>query len=180
MPLPRSPAWHTVTPLLRRRLPAEVRDWVLWDGSLTAGVRARCPSTFELHVLRQRWSLPHRGEAWALGMMPGRRALLREVALCCGDEPLVMARTVIPGASLRGRQRRLAGLGRRPLGELLFHDRSVRRDALAITRMTLAQAGLAAGRWREVPVHGRRAVFHIGGVPLLVSEFFLPGLWRRG
>lgn len=178
MSLPRSPAWHTVTPLLRRRLPADVRAWVLWNGSLTAGVRGRCPSAFVLRVLRQRWSLPHRDEAEVLGMPPGRRALLREVALCCGDEPLIMARTVIPATSLRGRQRRLAGLGRRPLGEVLFRDRSVRRADFAIARMTLAQADLAAGRWRDVPVHGRRAVFHIGGVPLLVSEFFLPGLWR--
>lgn len=177
MPLPRSPDWHTVTPLLRRRLAPAVRDWLLWDGSLTAGVRGRCPSTFELRVLRQRWSLPHADEAYLLGLRSGRRALLREVALCCGDQPLIMARTVIPAASLRGRQRRLAGLGRRPLGEVLFRDRSVRRDDLAVGRMTLAQAGLAAGRWRDVAVHGRRAVFHIGGVPLLVSEFFLPGLW---
>lgn len=178
MPLPRSPVWHPVTPLLRRRLPMDVRDWVLWDGSLTAGVRGRCPSGFALRLLRQRWCLPHHDEARVLGMVSGRRALLREVALCCGDEPLIMARTVIPAASLRGRQRRLAGLGRKPLGEVLFRDHSVRRGDFAVGYMTLAQAGVAAGRWRDIAVHARRALFRIGGAPLLVSEFFLPGLWR--
>lgn len=178
MPLPRTPDWRNATPLLRRRLPPEVRSWALWNGSLTAGVRARCPNAFELRVLRQRWALPRTDEAAALKLTPGRRALLREVALCCAGRPLIVARTLIPAASLRGRQGRLAGLGRRPLGELLFRDRSVRRGRLAIARLTLAQAGVAAGRWRETTVWGRRAVFHIGGVPLLVSEFFLPGLWR--
>lgn len=178
MTLPRSPRWRTVSPLLRRRLPAAVRAWLLWDGSLTAGVRARCPDTFELWVLRQRWLQPRADEARALGLAPGRRALLREVALCCSGEPLIMARTIIPAASLRGRQCRLAALGRRPLGELLFRDRSARRGRFAVARLTLAQAGVAAGDRRGQPVWGRRAVFHLGGVPLLVSEFFLPALWR--
>lgn len=178
MSLPRNTRWRTVTPLLRRRLPLAARDWVLSTGSLTAGVRARCPESFQLRVLRQRWALPHPHEAAALRLEPGRRAMLREVALCCGDRPLIMARTVIPTASLRGRQARLAALGRRPLGELLFHDPSARRGRFAIARLTLGQAGLAAGRRRHTTVWGRRAVFHIGGVPLLVSEFFLPDLWR--
>ena len=178
MPLPRTPDWRTVTPLLRRRLPERVRAWALWNGSLTAGVRARCPQAFELRVLRQRWVTARADEAAVLRLAPGRRVLLREVALCCGSEPMIMARTIIPAASLRGRQGRLAGLGRRPLGELLFRDKSVHRGPFALARLTLGQAGLAAGRWRDTTVWGRRAVFHIGGVPLLVSEFFLPPLWR--
>jgi len=177
MSLPRNPRWHTVTPLMRRRLPDAARDWVLSTGSLTAGVRERCPDAFRLRVLRQRWARPRPDEAAALRLRPGRRAMLREVALCCGDRPLIMARTVIPAASLRGRQARLAALGRRPLGELLFRDPSTQRGAFEVAYLTLAQAGLAAGPWRDVGVWGRRAVFRIGGVPLLVSEFFLPPLW---
>lgn len=177
MTLPRNPRWHTVHPLLRRRLPPAARDWVLSTGSLTAGVRARCPGSFQLRVLRQRWARPHAGEAAALGLRPGSRAMLREVALCCGERPLIMARTVIPATSLRGRQARLAALGRRPLGELLFRDPSVQRGPFELAWLSLAQAGLAAGGWRDTVVRGRRAVFRIGGVPLLVSEFFLPALW---
>ncbi|MDZ7828511.1 MAG: chorismate lyase [Halofilum sp. (in: g-proteobacteria)] len=178
MSLPRNPRWQTVNPLLRRRLPDSVRDWVLSTGSLTAGVREQCPDTFRLRVLRQRWARPRSDEASALRLQAGGRAMLREVALCCGERPLIMARTVIPAASLRGRQARLAALGRRPLGELLFHDPSVQRGPFQVAYQTLGQAGLAADARRHVAVWGRRAVFHIGGVPLLVSEFFLPELWR--
>lgn len=179
MSLPRNTRWHTLNPLMRGRLPPAVRGWVLTTGSLTAGVRAQCPDTFQLRILRQRWARPHCDEAAALRLRPGRRAMLREVALCCGDRPLIMARTVIPASSLRGRQARLAALGRRPLGELLFRDPSVQRGEFEVAWLTLGQAGLAARSWRDVGVWGRRAVFHIGGVPLLVSEFFLPDLWQR-
>lgn len=178
MSLPRHHRWHTVNALLRGRMPAATRAWVLSRGSLTAEVRALCPEQFRLRVLRQRWARPHPHEATALRLKPGARAMLREVALCCGDQPLIMARTVIPAASLRGRQARLAALGRRPLGELLFRDPSTQRGTFAVAYLTLGQAGLAAGPWRHTRVWGRRAVFHIGGVPLLVSEFFLPPLWR--
>jgi len=178
MSLPRNRRWHTVNPLLSGRMPAAVRGWALSTGSLTAGVRALCPDRFRLRVLRQCWARPRPDEAAALRLKPGARAMLREVALCCGDQPLIMARTVIPAASLRGRQARLAALGRRPLGELLFRDPSTKRGEFAVAHLTLGQAGLAAGRWRDTCVWGRRAVFRIGGVPLLVSEFFLPPLWR--
>ncbi len=171
----RSPAWHGADRLHRERVPAALRPWVLARGSLTAQVRGRCPQAFNLRVLRQRVGVPRADEARALGLGPGRRVLLREVALRCGGQPLVVARTVIPLTSLRGRQRRLAALGRRPLGQLLFTDRSARRGPYALAYLTLRQAGVlrppASGR-----VWGRRAVYHLGGMPLLVSEFFLPAL----
>ena len=171
----REPKWYPANRRQRARVPATMRAWVLAPGSLTGHVRARCPAGFHLRVLRQRKAVPRADEARALGLMPGRQALLREVALCCHAEVLVVARTVIPLASLRGRQRRLAALGRRPLGALLFADRSARRGRYELACLTLAQAGIA-----DPPsarrVWGRRAVYHLGGVPLLVSEFFLPGL----
>jgi chorismate--pyruvate lyase len=149
---------------------------VLAEGSLTAHVRARCPDRFRLQVLRQRRGRPRLDEARALGLDPRRPALLREVALCCGDEPLVVARTVIPSATLQGPRQRLARLGTRPLGALLFADRSARRGPLDIAYLTLPQAGVERPPRGAGRVWGRRAVFHLGGAPLLVSEFFLPAL----
>jgi chorismate--pyruvate lyase len=174
----RDPSWYPADRLHRARVPAGIRAWLLAGGSLTAHVRASCPRCFNLRILRQRVAAPRRDEAALLGIAPGRRALVREIALCCGERPLVVARTIIPLASLRGRQQRLAGLGRRPLGALLFADRSARRDPYQIARLTLRQAGIARPPAVAAPVWGRRAVFRLGGAPLLVSEFFLPVLYE--
>ncbi|MEF8833440.1 MAG: chorismate lyase [Halofilum sp. (in: g-proteobacteria)] len=173
----RNPHWYPATRLHRGRVPASVRAWLFAGGSLTAHVRARCPVGFRLRILRQRVARPRRDEARLLDIAPGGRALVREIELCCGTQPLVVARTIIPLASLRGRQQRLAGLGRRPLGALLFADRSARREPYQIARLTLRQAGVARPPEVATPVWGRRAVFRLGGAPLLVSEFFLPVLY---
>jgi len=157
-----------------------MREWVLAEGSLTAHVRALCPDRFRLRVLRQQRARPRRDEAQVLGVDASRPVLLREVALCCGDRPMVIARTVIPTGTLRGRRQRLARLGTQPLGALLFADRSARRGPLAVARLTLTQAGIAGPPAGFGPVWGRRAVFRLGGAPLLVSEFFLPTLLEGG
>jgi chorismate--pyruvate lyase len=118
----------------------------------------------------------------ALGL--GRRvnALVREVLLRCDDEPWVFARTVIPATTLRGRTRRLAFLGGRPLGGMLFADASMERSEVEVARIDAhlplyarASGGAAIG---EV-IWGRRSVFWIAGRPLLVSELFLPVVHRR-
>lgn len=176
----RNPHWYRADRLHRGRVPAAVRAWLFAGGSLTAHVRARCPERFRLRILRQRVAPPRRDEAALLGIPLRGRALVREIELCCGNRPLVVARTIIPLASLRGRQQRLAGLGRRPLGALLFADRSARREPYQIARLTLRQAGIAQPPLVASPVWGRRAVFRLGGVPLLVSEFFLPVLYETG
>jgi chorismate--pyruvate lyase len=90
----------------------------------------------------------------------------------------VFARTVIPVRTLRGRQRRLARLGTRPLGAALFADPHLKRGEVEIARLApgdgiyehAAVQGAADGVW------GRRSVFTLKGKPLLVSEFFLPAL----
>lgn len=176
MTLPRNPVWHRSDRLHRDRIPPRVRAWLLDAGSLTAHVRACCPGRFRLRVLRERWTYPRVDEAAALGIPRRRRVRIREVALCCGDEPMVFARTVIPPGTQRGPRQRLAGIGNRPLGALLFADRSMRREPFYVARLTLAQAGLPAPAARHRTVWGRRAVFRLGGAPLLVAEFFMPAL----
>lgn len=176
--LARRADWRGAEGLQRGRIPAQLRPWVLAEDSLTARVRALCPGRFRLEVLRQSRACPRPDEARALRVDVCKPALLREVALCCGDTPLIMARTVIPASSLHGRCRRLAGLGRQPLGAVLFADRSTRRGPFAVTRLSFSRAGLAGQPGTGGSIWGRRAVFHFSGAPLLVSEFFLPSLWN--
>ncbi len=174
--LARRARWHPCRGFQRGLMPPTVRPWILSSGSLTDQVRALCPEDFQLRVLRQWRGRPRPDEARALGIAPGAPALLREVALCCGDTPLILARSIIPLSSLSGRGCRLANLGGQPLGALLFADRSTRRGPLAVTRISLRGTGLQGARQRPGAIWGRRAVFRYGGRRLLICEFFLPAL----
>ncbi|MFN2308276.1 MAG: chorismate lyase [Gammaproteobacteria bacterium] len=153
------------------------RDWLLDTGSLTRRLQARCTGRFQVRVVAQGWGRPRLDECRALGLRRPLYALIREVQLLCAGRPWVFARTIIPIGTLRGRERRLAQLGARPLGALLFADPHMRRGPLEVACVCAGQPlyhtavqGLAAPPAR---IWGRRSVFRLGGKPLLVSEFFL-------
>lgn len=174
--VPRRPHWQAADRLRRARLSRDDRHWLLAADSLTDHLRAHCPGRFRVRPLRQYWRPARADEAATLGIARGSRVRVREVALYCGSLPMVLARTVLPVTSLRGRQRRLLGAGRRPLGAMLFADRSMRREGFALCRTRLAQAGLPVVLAGDRPVHARRAVFRLGRGPVLVAEYFLPTL----
>jgi chorismate--pyruvate lyase len=158
-------------------VPAQLWDWLLDPDSLTRRLQRACGPRFHVRVLVQGWGSPLAGERRVLGMKRGGRALIREVRLMCGDTPWVFARTVIPVRTLKGRQRRMARLGTRPLGAALFADPGLRRGEVEIARL-LPGDGVYE---HAVPdsteaVWGRRSVFTLRDKPLLVSEFFLPAL----
>ena len=102
-------------------------------------------------------------------------ALVRQVLLCCGDEPLVYARTVIPATTIHGAERRYANMGSRPLGAMLFADRTMRREEVQVARLPVSHVAHQYTQSSE-PVWGRRSVFRVAGKPLLVSEYFFPEL----
>jgi len=108
-----------------------------------------------------------------------RSALVRQVLLCCGDTPLVYARTVIPVTTIKGAQRRYANLGSRPLGAMLFADRTMRREDVQVAVLPASHEANQFTRADE-SVWGRRSVFRVAGKPLLVSEYFLPDLIKHG
>ncbi len=159
-------------------MPRALRGWLLDTASLTLRLRQLCPGRFRVRLLSQSWGKPFEDEAQTLGMKPGSLALIRKVQLLCGEQAWVYARTVIPVSSLRGRLQRLAHLGTRPLGGMLFADPGMQRSGLELARLGTGQAMHAAATFHLVPppveVWGRRTVFRLVDKPLLVSEIFLP------
>jgi chorismate--pyruvate lyase len=174
------PRWRRVRHHGNRPIPPHIATWLLESGSLTRRLKHLCGGGFRVRLLRQAWDKPFADESRALKLAMGRRAVVREVALQWGDRPLVLARSVIPAKTLRGVDRRLAHLGTRPLGEILFADPRMHRKHLELTE-------LAPERWRkDCPgtgaiarrVWGRRSLYGLGaGHTLLVAEFFLPELF---
>ncbi len=168
--------WNT-----RLALPAEaraLRTWLTSPGSLTARLSAVHPG-FHVRLLFQGSGRPTADEAAAVGLRPGRLGGVREVLLCSAQGPVVFAHTVWRRGAGDGAWRLLQGLGRRPLGHLLFTEAGVIRLPLEYRRLTLRhplhrRAELAAGR--PLPaLWSRRSVFILRGRRLLVTEIFLPG-----
>ncbi len=178
MKLNSEPLWQPRRRITPRAVPAQTWDWLVDDASLTRRLRGVCGEGFGVRLLRQGFGIPEANEAAALGLVSGRAALLREVLLHCRGVPWVFARSVLPVVTLSGAGRRLARLGERPLGELLFGFASSRRGEVEIAglRPTQRLFARAAAVLDEVPatLWGRRSCFHLASGSLLVCEVFLP------
>jgi chorismate--pyruvate lyase len=163
-----------------RPIPPHIASWLFEAGSLTRRLRHLCGAEFRVRLLRQAWCKPFADEACILHLALGRRAVVREVALQWGERPLVVARSVIPAKTLKGVDRRLAHLGTRPLGEILFADPRLQKKSLELSEV-------GAARWRKElradldlgsRTWSRRSLYTLGrGHRLLVAEFFLPELF---
>lgn len=159
-------------------VPARLRPWLNEPGSLTRRLRYMAGGAFTVRVCTERWGRPWLDERRRLGLTPRRRAWLREVVLGCGEQPWIVARSVMPEPTLGGPLRRLRGLGARPLGSVLFGHYAVVRGPIEVARLDDgdALAVRAAGLGGQPGEWARRSVFRIGGRPLLVTEVFLPPL----
>jgi chorismate--pyruvate lyase len=166
--------WYLQHQLLAKHPPAQVLSWLFDHASLTARLKRHCHS-FEVRLLSQQYQRPTLDEQEILAIRPGRFALIRQVCLYCNGRAGVYARTVIPATTLTGRQRVYTSLGNRPLGEMLFADRTMKRDEVMVAEFTLAELPLAESAG-DGTCWGRRSIFRVGGKPLLVSEYFLPAL----
>lgn len=146
--------------------------WIASTDSLTARlIAAGGEQPFRVQLLRQGIGWPRYDEAKALGIGLKRYAWLREVALCVGNTPWVVARSVAPLAQLKGQ--RLDGLGERSLGSWLFRQPDLVRGPLEVTTPA-ASFGTSHSHGGNDPwAWGRRSVFQHGGLSLLVQEYFL-------
>jgi chorismate--pyruvate lyase len=142
---------------------------------LTRSLRRHLGDSLNLRLEGQLWRRPSVNEASLLDISTSCRCLERRVTLLDHDEPVVLAHSLMPGASLVGSNRRLAWLGTRPLGEVLFADPSVHRQILEMARLEPQQSVFPG---LDEPAWARRSVFQVRRRPLLVYEAFLPRLFE--
>jgi len=166
----------------RRPVPASAQRWMWADGSLTA--RLRGLGEVKVTRLRQGPQALHALEQRLLGVSHGH---VREVLLWVDERPAVWARSVVCARGVQGAWRALRGLGNRPLAELLFADRLVRRTPLQAGRPTAhgLQASHLLRGWPQgkgfglAPAWWRWSVFTRRGQALLVQEALAPWVLRR-
>jgi chorismate--pyruvate lyase len=163
------------------RVPGALRAWLAEPGLLTAKVRAECGEATLLRMLRlEAAPLPPHLRT-QLGV-EDTGCLLREVEIVCGTTRWVFAQSVFPDCTVE-RYPFLGELGDKGLGESLARVEDVRRGPLEylelassheLARAALGMADGVGSLW------ARRAIYWLGGSPILVQEVFLPGLGRCG
>ena len=163
------------------RVPEALRPWLAEPGLLTARVRAACGEATTLRLRRLDRAPLDPALRGTLGV-DDERCLLREVEIGCGAARWIFAQSVFPESTVECYPW-LGELGDRGLGESLARIEDVRREPLEYLELPpshpLAHAApdaSASGR----SLWARRAVYRLGGRPILVQEVFLPGLGRCG
>ncbi len=138
-------------------IPNHVLTWLDDQQSLTAKLKQKF-NHFSINVLSQVESLVHVDETELLNW--NGQSIVREVELLGDNQVVVFARSIIP---ITNDTQNLLKIGRKPLGEVLFNDKNIKRSQLQITH--------THGTW------GRRSIFTIGSTQVLVSEFFIKNLY---
>ena len=162
-----------------------LRDWAKAPGSLTRKLQAVSPA-FNVVLLHQGPQNPFHDQRQVCQLPQHGRAMTREVLLRDGQISLVYAHSVTALSALNGAWHHLNGLGNRPLGEALFTDPLVQRQALYHCKVNRqhplyqrAQSqSTEVAHWPQ-QLLARRSVFMRMGTPLLVTEVFLPTLIGR-
>ncbi len=166
-----------------------MRQWLSAPGSLTARLRLHGAVRVEVLAQGRRRLWPQ--ERRALGCDVGH---VREVVLHIDERAAVWARSSVPVRAVKGPWQAIRGLGTRPLAELLFSHRAVRRGPLQTLRlrahdpagahMARQWAGLNTGQppaslLSRPPRWARHSLFHHHGQPLQVLEAFAPWVSAR-
>lgn len=174
------PNWQLESTSWLNKPPAQIRDWLQENGSLTRRLKLLCGGEFNVSLQYQRWARPTLNERLRLGIRDRDYAVIREVLLRRQEDVLVVARTVIPRHMLVGRQRHLISLGTKPLGEVIFSEPGLKRSDLEIATLKPQsfQSNLIPAQESNQTIWGRRTCYSIHRKPILISEIFLPALFR--
>lgn len=168
--------------LKKPKVSVAYRNWLIDNGSLTARLQKRY-TNFSVKTVAIKYAKPIQDEAALLRQPSHKTALIREVLLMGGNQPVVFAHSVLPRASLRGAWNGLGRLGNKPLGATLFADPKVKRTPLSYKKLTpnhvLYQQ--ATRHLAQKPSHlwARRSVFSLNCANIMVTEIFLPQLLIR-
>jgi len=161
------------------RVPPLLMPWLAEPGLLTSRVRAQCGAAARLRLLRLDPLPLDPAVAYRLGV-DDVMSLVREVEFTCGARRWVFAQSVFPQSTVQVHPW-LRELGDRGLGESLSAVEDVRREPLEYCELRAGQP-LARVAASDEPVTtalwARRAVYRLGGAPILVQEVFLPALGR--
>ncbi len=165
--------------LLASRVPAELSTWLRHKGSFMRRLKKFGVHTAVIQVIQEGWQNPTLEESAVLNIKPRQLVLVREVLIESPSAAKWMfARTVVPRATLSGKEQQLARLKNRSLGSVLFKDPQLRRSKFELSCMRRGSewyqriVGLLVTDAPEF--WARRSVFTINKKSLLLTEIFSP------
>jgi chorismate--pyruvate lyase len=171
--------WKDVDQWSLHSMPHQVVSWLLESDSLTARIKASATEPFSVCVYGQGLSKPFLHDARCLHQPLQHVSLIREVTLSVGNEAVVFARTTLPRNTARQLQG-LTHLGNKPLGEVIFSYPDLRRVGLDLAKIEVMQLDDSVKQASASATHiwARRNRYQINHCDFLVSEFFLPALYK--
>lgn len=154
-----------------------LKNWLLHTGSLTERLQAHCRK-FEVQVIGQQEAPLSQDEYHQVFEGAGselHKAEVREVVLCCDEQPWVFARSVLPSQFLTEGMRELKTLGNQPLGKIIFNDPQFERQAFQLVQCSPeSELVNKLGVDSQFVLWGRRSVFKFNEFRIMVAEVFLP------
>lgn len=165
--------WPTI---VEERLSANLFDWLVDTGSLTARLKQYCQE-FTVEILSEGSSQLSDDEKTKLNLTDSL-GFVREVLLKLDGTPWVFARSVMPLNTLTAPGGELEHLGNRSLGSVLFNAPDMQRSEIEIAEFDahskVYSLSYLFSSAPKASLFGRRSCFLLGGQSLLVSEVFLP------
>jgi len=160
-------------------IPQSVTAWMLESHSLTQRIKNTFPAPFSVCLKGQGLAKPFLIDAQRLKQPSQHYAVIREVVLSVGDTPLVFARTTLSRKVAQDLQE-LTHLGSRPLGEVIFSYPNLSRVRLDFAKIQRSQLSEQAKEMigDATYIWARRNTYKINQSEFLVSEFFLPALFK--
>lgn len=158
---------------------SDYRHWLSSNDSLTLRLQQHF-ADFSVHLLKMQMSKPLLGELASMRLSSREPALVREVYLLGGRQPVVFAHSVLPRRHLRGAWLGLRVLSNKPLGASLFANPKVCRAGLEFKKLTpqhkLYQLAVAHLQKSQQPniLWARRSIFILNHAKIMVTEVFLP------
>lgn len=152
--------------------------WLTHPGSFMERLKQHGVQDAEVRVWAEGFQAPLEDEHKMLGIEADSSTWVREVVIASGDRVWMVARTVIPRATLTGPEQALQHLNNRSLGSFLFKDPNLTRSEFDIQPVLpnsfWYQKIAAIVPLRTETLFSRRSVFCTNGKKLLLTEVFFP------
>jgi len=178
------PVWHTYSRARLLNLPEIVVKGLFANNSLTDTIMRACDREFSVAVIEQKTDRAFLSESTKLNTCSFAKANVRSVILRCKTTPVIFARTVLPLQYMKRSLLRLAMLGNRSLGSVLYSERTISKQQAEIAIFNrkhflfdYIESHCAIALQQDVV--GRRSIFELGKQKLLLNEIYLPAYWEE-
>ena len=150
--------------------------WLSEYGSMTKLLILAGLSPLKVKVGFSAHQMPNAEEQLFLKLGKRRWPYVREVMMYVDNEPWIFGRSIIPDDTLNGSGGRLKLLGNKPLGKVLFDDKSTERLFIEVAKISKAHYLYPQNVDQDASEYlwARRSLFCFHRLPIMVQEVFLP------